>query len=425
MSRLRFSEPGERVPLGKRAVLLRVGGELIRESDFRKSLRQERGINGKVRRRHSNELGGDITSILEDFREAIEIEEAQAAVMSGRASVIVNAAAANELEAELTVALSQNLEAALADGVEIGLRFAPEVLGGVPMSFATEAAVAAVEQSAGLASLGVTQSTQSGIQEILKLGLKDDLAPVEVAGRIGDLAGLDPRRVRAVDNYRKNLEKRLIPREPLDPRTGLPAADTPAVRKVIDQETDGYARRMRLDRGRTIAETETQKAIAAGEDSFWHQASLSDEVDEAGIWKTWRTVDDGKVCPICFPLHGQTVLRNAMFQTAVGPLPGRPAHPRCRCFLQYGNVGPGGQVAESPDRGEEAVREQQAVRLLTPETISEDLQLAQRRVDRITARLGKTRPGTKIEAKLRASIGVNAATVESLEARLAELGGEP
>lgn len=412
MSRFVFSEPGARRPFGKRGGLLRVDGRLVREVDFGKALREERGLNGNIRRRHSSRLAPELIETLTEFRESITIGEAEAAVASGRASVIVNAAAANELEAELLASISQHLEAALEGGVEIGLRFAPVTLAGVPTTFATEAAVSHVLSQGASSVLGVTQATQAGIQEILSLGLRDQLAPVDVAKKIGDLAGLSPRDVRAVENFRKAKTAQLVPRA---------EALTPQVQRVIDQEVDDYRDRLLLNRGRTIAETEIQAAVTAGEEAFWNEAMRSGVVNEDDVFKTWRTVRDSRVCPICEPLHGQTVKVRSLFDTIAGSKNGPPAHPRCRCFLQYGELR-AGSVPARPDRGRAAVEQNEHFRTLDADTVRGDLEIARARTDRFGARLGKTRPGTKAEANIRDAIETNALTIENLEGRLRDLG---
>jgi len=412
MSRFVFSKPGSLTPFGKRATLLRVGGQLMREVEFGKALREERGLNGRVRRRHSKLVEPEIVEILSDFRKSITVQQAEAAVASGKASVIVNAAAANELEAELVASISQHLEAALADGVGIGLRFAPAALGAVPVTIATEAAVAHVMAQGASAVLGITQATQAGIQEVLALGLRDLVSPVDVAEWVGDLAGLTPRQVRAVHNFRAATTARFVP---------TPAALTPEVQRVIDEEVKRYQQRLLLDRGRTIAETEIQAAVTQGEAAFWDEAIRSGEADEADVFKTWRTVRDRKVCVICEPLHGQTIRVKSMFVTMAGARKGPPAHPRCRCFLQYGEL-VGGRAPARPDRGMQVVRHQQADRLLDPATVREDLQIARLRNDRFGSRLGRTRPGSRAEANIHGAIGTNAVTIQSLEARLRDLG---
>ncbi len=71
-------------------------------------------------------------------------------------------------------------------------------------------------------------------------------------------------------------------------------------------------------RGRMIAETETTRLWAIGNEISMDQAGVEVMV--------WRSVRDDRVDPICADLNG-TLLEVG------GPGPRPPAHPRCRCAL--------------------------------------------------------------------------------------------
>lgn len=74
----------------------------------------------------------------------------------------------------------------------------------------------------------------------------------------------------------------------------------------------------------SIAVTETTLAAsAAGEVAVDATVGRSDG-------DTWYTVEDQRVCPICSPLHQQPRSKWSRF-FPVGP----PAHPRCRCWIEY------------------------------------------------------------------------------------------
>ena len=86
--------------------------------------------------------------------------------------------------------------------------------------------------------------------------------------------------------------------------------------------------------GRTRAEgigvTETTAAISAGEE--WVMAAVLTLMlaDSERYSRTWQTEEDGKVCRVCRPLNRKT----ERYWQLVAPH-GPPAHPHCRCWLNY------------------------------------------------------------------------------------------
>ena len=73
-----------------------------------------------------------------------------------------------------------------------------------------------------------------------------------------------------------------------------------------------------------IATTETTVATSAGGEAAAHQNGGIQQTD------TWYTEKDGRVCPLCAPLH-KAGRDEWMAQFPSGP----PAHPRCRCWIEY------------------------------------------------------------------------------------------
>lgn len=80
-------------------------------------------------------------------------------------------------------------------------------------------------------------------------------------------------------------------------------------------------------RANTIAATETTRANTAAEQ--WAQNQQQAQGAKR-LTSTWNTERDGRVCPVCAPLHGRT---DAGWQSVIPA--GPPAHPNCRCFLTY------------------------------------------------------------------------------------------
>ncbi len=80
-------------------------------------------------------------------------------------------------------------------------------------------------------------------------------------------------------------------------------------------------------RAEMVAATEVTRAISVAE--AWLLLFWSDAGFETGE-RIWHTEEDGKVCPVCRPLNRTP---EAIW---VGTAPaGPPAHPNCRCWLDY------------------------------------------------------------------------------------------
>lgn len=80
------------------------------------------------------------------------------------------------------------------------------------------------------------------------------------------------------------------------------------------------------ERAEMIAVTEVTGSVSAGEDA----AAVWFAADGGEYRPKWYTEDDAKVCEICGPLHGKGV----EIYRRVNP-DGPPAHPNCRCWLEY------------------------------------------------------------------------------------------
>lgn len=406
MRRFVFREPG-----AERVRIFRAGGLVVPRGMLAvaKASFAERAANRRARERIVAPFERELADVLVSFRKGIDIGQAEAAVVSGDVRILFNAAAPNQLEAQLAATMGPHLEEALESGAQIGLRFATPALEGVSPGMATEAAVAYIERQGVTAVLGITQNTQAGIREVLTLGLRDRLAPVEVAQRIGNLAGLTPRQVIAVENFRAHAIRRLAP---------IPEALTPQVQRVIDQQVNRYRDRQLLLRGRSIAETETQNAIAQGERAFWDRGIADGAVDAETVFKTWRTVFDDRVCPICFPLHGQTIPFNELFLTSEGGVTGPTVHPRCRCYLEFSE---GREPSGQRDRGEAAVTDQENRRYLDRATMEDDLHRAGEQRSRAERRLATLPPGSRAATRAQTAVRGFSSTEDTLRRRLLEL----
>lgn len=82
-------------------------------------------------------------------------------------------------------------------------------------------------------------------------------------------------------------------------------------------------------RAEMIAVTEVTRAYAQGQKMAGE--TLKEKYPDVEVVKTWFTNNDDLVCPICAPLDGMTVPMDDDFPDIDMP----PAHPRCRCWIDY------------------------------------------------------------------------------------------
>ena len=114
----------------------------------------------------------------------------------------------------------------------------------------------------------------------------------------------------------------------------------------IKTDTNKYAEKLRRQRARTIARTETMMAYNEGKQQAWNQAADRGLINKQTARKVWVT-GPMDVCPICAPLNGQNQPINKPFSIRrMTP----PAHPNCRCTMVL-NASPKGRPTQGLGTG--------------------------------------------------------------------------
>jgi len=232
----------------------------------------ERAVNRRARERLAGALEADIGDLLFEWRQAINLADVEVAMVGGNVRIIAGATGATELEAGLAGILTDSFREGVLEGAEIGLRFAPPSLEGVPPTLVTEVAASFIERQGAESALGLTQETIAGIRQTLILQLGDVLTPTQAAQQIGQAAGLNAPQTRAVARFRAQVTARLIPVDVvLGPGGVAIEVATPATLATIEDEVARFTARQIRARGALIAETEIQVAIrrASGPSGRW------------------------------------------------------------------------------------------------------------------------------------------------------------
>jgi len=157
----------------------------------------------------------------------------------------------------------------------------------------------------------ITQGTRQAIRQVLTTGIQAGNNPRVIARNLRPLIGLTERQTLALTRYRERLEAR-----------GEPGID----RKVARMATKALNRR-----AETIARDQSMTAANIAQD-FVFEAAVQEGKLPSTIKEQWLTALGERVCPICRPMHKQTVPFGGVFTTGDGRRIRRPpAHVSCRC----------------------------------------------------------------------------------------------
>jgi hypothetical protein len=129
-----------------------------------------------------------------------------------------------------------------------------------------------------------------------------------------DAAGLNARQAVSLLRYRDQLI-----------RVGANATQ-------VERLARAYSMRQRAYRSALIADTETQIAMNVGQEQLWRVARREGHLKPT-VKRVWLTSGSERVCPICRPMHGQTVGLDEPFITPTGVAVYTPGmtHPKCQC----------------------------------------------------------------------------------------------
>lgn len=223
----------------------------------------------------------------------------------------------------------------------------------------------------------LTDSQRGATLELLMDAQRRGLAPVEQARALRSSLGLTQHQAQAVTNYRRLLEtgsREALDRQLRDRRFDRTIRSAinrgePLTREQIDRMTDRYRERWLNFRARTVAETESLRAVHAGDEEMWQQAIDVGDVNPDELINQWRTRPDEKRRPSHAAMEGQRRPFKEPFTSGAGAqlrYPGDPSAParetiKCRCVVARTIAPPG-------EAGRQALAEQQ-------ERVQEDLSL--------------------------------------------------
>ncbi len=219
------------------------------------------------------------------------------------------------------------------DAIKAGVKGQP-IFDGLPHGFSFDTGVPnvvswiAARGSAFVTS--VTEEQRKAINALLLKGVTNKFSVDELARTIRPCVGLTEGQAKANIRYYNSIKERLAKEHPRMKKESIE-------RKARERQLV-YAERQHRQRAYTIAHTEMAFAFNKGMDETVRQAQAEGLMGK--MKKKWVTAGTGNVCSICEALDGTSVGMDEEFDFKGKELyPGQkltpPAHPRCRCAVQY------------------------------------------------------------------------------------------
>lgn len=184
----------------------------------------------------------------------------------------------------------------------------------------------------------VTEEQKRAINALLLKGVTNKFSTDELARTIRPCVGLTEGQAKANIRYYNSIKERLAKDHPRMKKESIE-------RKARERQLI-YAEKQHRQRAYTIAHTEMAFAFNKGMDETIRQAQAKGLMGQ--MKKKWVTAGTGNVCSICeefgdmdsieMDMDFSVVIGKKIKRTITAPIP--PAHPRCRCAVQYVEVEP-------------------------------------------------------------------------------------
>lgn len=163
---------------------------------------------------------------------------------------------------------------------------------------------------------GLTRETRKAMAEAIAEFIRLQIPPAEGARMLRQMLGLTPQYSRAVVNFQQALRLKGY------------SAD------YIQAKADEYSRRLLNHRARTVARTETLRALQEGQRQSFTQAVEQGVLQPNRTRRQWVTAADERTCAICAPMDGALTTLTEPWMTDIGPVQTpTDTHPQCRCTV--------------------------------------------------------------------------------------------
>lgn len=250
----------------------------------------------------------------------------------GAANAQAFTAAATAAAAEVTQQIT-SFSPAFSFGFDLGNPRAAEIMRRETQGFITD----------------FTDKQIAATRDALAGGLQRGIGPEAMAREISHSIGLTDYQMKAVENYRRMLERasrEALSRALRDRRfdrsvEAAIANNRPIPPKTIDRMVERYRERFVRHRAATIARTESTRATSMAREETFRQLAADRAIGHNRLVRVWNATEDERTRHWHWSMHGQERMIGQQFIDGLGNalmFPGDPNAPaetviNCRCVL--------------------------------------------------------------------------------------------
>lgn len=249
-------------------------------------------------------------------KESVEITETRDGFSNGDANRIDRAVDWDLFEAGLSAIPAVLGAVLILSGQELKMHLPPKMRS---FKFTLEEAPGAarwIERHGAELITNISEETRKALRAAVKRAQVDNLGAYRASNHIRSLIGLTDRQMKAVDNFRRNLQNQGILNS-----------------EEIFQSTKNYADKQLQYRAKRIARNELMTAANQGHVEMYNEAARQGLINADLARKEWVVTPDDRLCELCAPMAGVTVKLNEPFPTVNGLLQAPPLHVMCRCTI--------------------------------------------------------------------------------------------
>ena len=281
----------------------------------------------------SPQLAQWVCSVFQDQQAAVTYKELREAVLSGYEAQIL------QWQDDYARLINGRFAPVYLAAMKAGAKAWEQKLGGILLDDSDRAVQSWIrERTAGLIT-NIGEETRAAIKMILWKGQQENWTAAQIARHIRPCIGLTKSDAAANARYQQSVYDSL--------RKAHPRMTEASAAKKAQDAALKYAARQHRARADMIANTELAFAYNRGENMSIRNA-MRDGLMGPCV-KIWRTAGAERVCPRCGALNGKEIGFDESFDIKGKEMfPGMhetpPAHPRCRCVVQYKEIA-------APERG--------------------------------------------------------------------------